>query len=64
MITTRQKHQVRSLSFSISLDTMPIQKTNERKVWGMISDERLDWDPYTHKNSIQKYQVIYIESQN
>ena len=49
IITSRQKHQLRLLSLSLSLDTVPIQRVSEPKVLGVIIDEQLDWNSHTNK---------------
>ena len=49
LVTTRQKHQLRPLSLSLFLGSLPLQRVNNHKVLGVIIDDHLDWNSYTHK---------------
>ena len=46
VITTRQKHQLNSLSLSLSLDSLPIERVNKHKVLGVILDDHLGWQSH------------------
>ena len=43
VITSRQKHQLRPLSLSLSIDNHPIEQVHKHKVLGVIIDDELCW---------------------
>jgi len=43
LITTRQKHQLRPPSLSLSLNSIPIKQVKEHRLLGVTVDEQLSW---------------------
>ena len=53
VLTTRQKHQRRSLTLNLTLGKNPVQQVREHRVLGVIIDEELKWQ--SHIDNICKH---------
>ena len=52
IITTRQKHQLKTLSLNLSVGSTPIEQVREHRVLGAILDQEMKWE--SHISSLCK----------
>ena len=50
VLTTRQKHQRRPLTFNLTLGKSPVQQVREHRVLGIIIDAELKWHSHIDNN--------------
>ena len=62
IITTRQKHQLASLSLNLIVDNKAVEQVNEHKLLGVIIDSKMCWQPHIDKLQNRLSKALFLLS--